>query len=164
VIDFTMQEAFYAAGVAVVLAAAFLSINRLAGVLTSGVPGMGGAEGVRGVLHMVTGGISSVVTAGAGVTTLALGGARLGAAGVQGLIGTAGALPGAVTAGSMGAAVRELYAGAQAGMRGGMQARVGELMGTAQRLGERSGAQTLQEFLHVRHGTLGDSTHRGVHR
>jgi type IV secretion system protein TrbL len=163
-IDFTIQDSFYACGVAVVLAAAFLSVNRLASMLTSGVPGLAGGDNVGSVVRMVTSGVMAMVTGGAGLATAGLGAARLGAAGVQGALGAARALPSASTATSLGEATRQVYAGARTAMRGGAQAQLGQLMGVTQRLGERSGPLTVQHLMGVTHGGGRDQMYRGVGR
>jgi type IV secretion system protein TrbL len=163
-VDFTIQECFYAAAVAVVLAAAFLSINRIAGMLTSGVPGLAGGDNVGSVVRLVTGGVMAMVTGGAGLATAGLGAARLGAAGVQGVLGAARAVDAPGTAASLGEATRQIYAGGRAAMGGGAQAHLGQLMGMTQRLGERSSPMTVEHLMGVGHSGARDQMYRGVGR
>jgi len=165
-VDFTIQEAFYAAALAAVLAACFLSVNRLAGALTSGVPGMAGGNSVGTLLRMVTVGAAGLLTGGAGVATGLLGAGRVAAGSVQGLIGAGQAVRLLTSGGggttTLGGAARQVYAGTRSGMSGGVQARLGTYMGQAQQVGDWGGQHTLRQLMQSRQG--GDQAHGGVRR
>ena len=159
-VDLKITEAFYAVGLAWVLACCFLAVNRMAGVLTSGIPGMAGGQSVGAFLHMVTGAGAALVTAGGAAAYGALGVGRAGAAGVQGAIGAGGAAGRALlTQQSIGQAAREVYSGAMAGMQGGPQSQLGRLMGATSRVTQAAERQTVRQLMH---GGSGDTTFRGA--
>lgn len=163
-VDFTIQEAFYATALAMILGAAFLSVNRIAGMLTSGVPGMAGGQTLGSFVRMVAGGVAGVVTMGAAAGTGAAGIARVGVAGMQGMVGAGRSLPAALGTGSMGGAARQLYAGARSGMSGGAQAQLGQLMGVSTQVGNWSGQVTLGQLMGASHSGRGDQSYQGVRR
>ena len=84
------HEAFYAVGLAWVLACCFLGVNRLAGVLTSGIPAMAGGQSVGAFLHMVTGTGAGDGHGWGRRRDAVLGAARVGAGGAQATLGRAG--------------------------------------------------------------------------
>jgi type IV secretory pathway TrbL component len=165
-VDFTVQEAFFATGVAIVLGACFLAVNRLAGMLTSGIPGMAGGQSMGSFLRMVTAGATTLLAGGAAAGAAGVGTLRLGAAGAQGALGASQAAGHLLTSGGasgMGDAVRQIYAGAAAQMSGGAQARLGAYMGSASQVTRWGAEQALGHYMGSRHGRH-DEMHRGVHR
>ena len=159
-VDLKIQEAFYAVGLAWVLACCFLGVNRLAGVLTSGVPGMAGGQSVGAFLHMVTGTGAAMVMGGGAAVSGVLGAARMGAGGVQGAIGAARAVAALPAGGqSVGQAARAIYSGAMAGMQGGPQSALGQLMQRTSAVTQTAQRQTVRQLMQ---GRDGDTTFRGV--
>jgi hypothetical protein len=161
--DMLIQAAFVAAGTAWILASCFLSANRLAGVLTSGIPGMAGGSSMGAFLRGMAAGATGLATVTATATTMMVGVARGVAAGGQGLIGAAGAAwQGTGGHYRLGEVARHLYAGTQAGMQGGLQAQLGRTMQMASTLATRSGQQTIQH-LQGASWRARDETHGGTH-
>ena len=110
--DAAMQAAFAAMGIAWILAACFLGVNRMAGMLTSGIPGMAGGQSLGSLARLVGTGVAAATTAGA--ATLA------------GSIGVAGGVRAGIQAGaalhsggltSLKEAARATYAGVTTGAR-----------------------------------------------
>ena len=62
--DAAIQAASAAVGTAWILAACFLSVNRMAGMLTSGIPGMAGGQSVGGLVRMMATGAAATATVG----------------------------------------------------------------------------------------------------
>ena len=162
-VDLKIQEAVVAVGLAWTMAACFLNVNRMAGVLTSGVPGMAGGQSFGQLLHMVSGAGAAMVTGGGAAVTGALGMARIGAGGVQGVLGaaravdTVGALPAGVR--GVGQAAREIYSGAMAGMQGGPQSQLGRLMQGTSAVTQAAQRQTVRQLMQ---GRGGDTMNRGA--
>lgn len=122
-VNAAVQAASAAVAIAWVLAACFLSVNKLAGVLTSGIPGMAGGQSLGALARTVATGGALVATAGAaGVVgaSAAAGGAR---AGVQAIAGLhSGSLH------TLQEAARATFAGVQAGAHGQHLGRLTTLM------------------------------------
>lgn len=158
-IDLKIQEAVYAVGLAWTMATCFLAVNRMAGVLTSGVPGMAGGQSVGSFVHMVTGAGAALLTAGGTAAYGALGAGRAVVAGGQAVQGMAAASAHIPSTASLGAAARALYGGAQAGMHGGAQATLGQLMQRTSAVTQAAQRQSLRQLMQGR-GT--DVTFRGT--
>ena len=159
-VDLKIQEAFYAVGLAWTLAACFLAVNRMAGVLTSGVPGMAGGQSLGSLVHMMMGAGAAMVTAGGAAVAGALGAARVGAAGTQALLGAgAGASRALLSQQTIGQAAREVYSSAMAGMQGGPQSQLGQLMERTSAVTQTAQRQTLR---HLMQSGGGDTAFRGV--
>ena len=159
-VDLKITEAFYAVGLAWVLACCFLGVNRMAGVLTSGVPAMAGGQSVGALLHMVTGPAAGMVAAGGAAVTTALGAGRVGAAGAQAMLGAgAGASRALLSQHTIGQAAREIYSGAMAGMQGGPQSQLGRLMERTSAVTQAAQRQTVRQLMQ---GRGGDTTFRGT--
>ena len=159
-IDLKIQEAFYAVGLAWVLACCFLAVNRMAGVLTSGVPGMAGGQSVGAFLHMVTGAGAAMVMGGGAAVTGALGVGRAGAASLQAASGAAPALGQALRGQhTLGQAAREIYSGAMAGMQGGPQSQLGRLMERTSAVTQTAQRQTVRQLMQ---GRDADTVFRGA--
>lgn len=155
-VDAAIQAASAAVAIAWVLAACFLSVNKLAGALTSGIPGMAGGGSLASLGRMVATGGAAVATLGVGAMVgagAATGGAR---AGVQAL---AGLHSGSVT--SLGAAARATYAGVQSGAHGQDLGRLTALMRGADptRLLGATAQLTMQQS---RRGGQADVSHGGT--
>jgi type IV secretory pathway TrbL component len=163
-LDFTIQEAFFAAGIAAVLAAAFLSVNRLAGMLTSGVPGMAGGQNFHSVVRMAVAGVTGVMTAGATAGAGAVGLVRLGTAGAQGALGAARTAYSLPSGTRLLSAAQQITAGAGAAMSGGAQAQVARLMGVSTRVAQWGGQVTVDQLMASRRYGGGDQMHQGVRR
>jgi hypothetical protein len=139
-----MQAASAAVGLAWVLAACFLSVNKLAGMLTSGIPGMAGGQSIGALGQTVAVGAAIVGTAGAaGVVgaSAATGGVR---AGVQAV---AGLRSGSLT--TLQEAARATFAGVQSGAHGQNLGRLTTLMrgGDPTRLMGAMSHVTLQQLM-----------------
>ena len=163
-LDIQIQTAFVAVGLAWVLAACFLALNRLAGMLTSGIPGMAGGSSMGAFLRTMAAGGAALMTGGAAAATGMLGAGRAGAAGVQGLLGAATAGASVSNYAPLGAAARQIYAGARAGMSGGAQARLGQLMAVTSATTTRQGQRTVQQLMGASRSTGHDQQHGGVRR
>jgi type IV secretion system protein TrbL len=157
-LDAQVQAAMMATGLAWVLAACFLAVNRLAGTLTSGIPGMAGGQSLGSVGRMLaTGGTAAAMVGGAAVTggLGAAGGAR---AGVHALAGLhSGSL------GSLKEAARATYAGVQQGAHGQNLGRLTTLMRGADptKMVERTAQVTLGQLMQAGR-TPHDQTHGGA--
>jgi type IV secretory pathway TrbL component len=159
-VDLKIQEAFYAVALAWTVAACFLAVNCMAGVLTSGVPGMAGGQSLGNLIHMMAGAGAAMATAGGAAVTTALGGARAMTAGGQALLGaSSGAARALTTSQTLGQAAREIYGGARAGMQGGPQSHLGRLMGATSSMTQAAHQQTVR---HLMQRGGGDTMMRGV--
>lgn len=159
-VDLKIQEAVVAVGLACTMAACFLAVNRMAGMLTSGVPGMAGGQSLGSFLHMVTGAGAALLTAGGAAAYGALGAGRGIVAGGQAVRGLAAASEALPTTASLGETARALYSGARTGMQGGPQASLGQLM---QRTSQVTQTVQRQSLRHLMQGRGGDVTYRGTH-
>jgi type IV secretory pathway TrbL component len=175
-VDLSMQAAFVAAVTAWALAFCFLNLNKLASMLTSGLPQLSGAGSFSAMASTLLGAGSAMLTGGASAAAGALGAAR-GTLGVGGgLIGGAQQLGSAVRtamgsaslAPNLGQAARQLYAGVQQGASAGYQSRLAQLMGqgatAATTTASHHGRQTLQQLMTVGRTARQDQAHRGIHR
>jgi type IV secretory pathway TrbL component len=168
-LDLSIQAAFVAVGGAWALALCFLSVNRLAGMLASGVPALTGAGTVGTMVRTLVGAGAAAGAVGAVGTGVVLGAGRGVAGTVQGLIGAGQATQGVGgmlasgggERGVFGEAARQIYGGAVAGASGGVQARLGAAMGTVADVATNSRQQALRQFMGV---TSRDDFHRGTHR
>lgn len=156
--DAAMQAAFAATGTAWILAACFLGVNRMAGMLTSGLPGMAGGQSLGSLARLVSTGVAAATTAGAAT--------------IAGSIGVAGGVRAGIQAGaalhrggltSLKEAARATYAGVTTGARLTLpqagagattgagpatmtqpqQDRLRDLMAGSQRITQRAGQMTL---------------------
>lgn len=165
-LDMAIQGAFAAVATAWILAACFLSVNRIAGMLTSGVPGMAGGHTVGGVFRLLATGAAAAATLGGAAAVSTLGAARGLAAGGQALYGgTRAAIQGVQAAHrgaslSLGGTARAIYAGAKDAASGGLQEKLGTYMRAPTRFAARSGQQTLD---HLMQGTRGAGQHDQTH-
>lgn len=160
-VNVTLQEGILSAAIAVVLAATFLGSNALASMLTSGVPSMGGMQHFGQVINGISGGISGLLATGGGAVTGTLGAARGALMTGQGMVGAARGLA-AGDVHSLGEAARQMYSGAKAGISGGAQQRVAELMGHSASFTQRHGSSTLDRLMHQRNPV--DRAHGGAHQ
>ena len=140
--DAAIQAAFAATGTAWMLAACFLSVNRMAGMLTSGIPGMAGGQSLGSLVRMVTTGAAAATTAGA--------------AAVAGGMGIAGGSRAALQAAhalhqgspqSLGEAARAIYAGVQAGAHGQIGSTLRGYMGDPTRVTQQAARLTLAQLM-----------------
>lgn len=164
-LDLSIQAAFVAAGVAWALALCFLSVNRLASMLASGIPALNGSGTFGTMLRTLVGAGAAVLSGGAAAAGVGLGAARGVAGAVQGVAGAAGAVPAALRGSAgFGEAARQIYAGAVAGASGSAQARMASYMGMASDVASSSRQQALQQFMGAGHSTGHDHGHIGVRR
>ena len=122
-VDAAIQAASAAVAIAWVMAACFLGVNKMAGMLTSGIPGMAGGQSIASLGRMVATGAAAVATLGSAAVVGGMataGGARAGIQAIAGLHG--GSL------GSLKEAARATYAGVQAGAHGQNLGRLTTLM------------------------------------
>ena len=122
-VDAAIQAASAAVAIAWVMAACFLGVNKMAGMLTSGIPGMAGGQSMASLGRMVATGAAAVATLGSAAVVGGMataGGARAGVQAIAGLHG--GSL------GSLKEAARATYAGVRQGAHGQNLGRLTTLM------------------------------------
>jgi len=152
--DAAIQAAFAATGTAWILAACFLGVNKMAGMLTSGIPGMAGGQSLGSLARLVTIGAAAVTTAGAATVAGSLGMAGGARAGVQALAMHGSGLE------SLKETARATYAGVQAGAHGENLGRLSGALGDPARLTQRAGQLTLQQLMG--RSSSQDTSHSGA--